>query len=124
MEAPHPDREGGRYITLRRGGGGEPGALWRGVVSLISSMVTRTGVAEGPSRARRAGGPGLFTVRVAPPPPLTRRITITPEILIYYSWAVERGYDGGLGDFLNECVKASFTSKGIEPVMNSPTPGI
>jgi len=133
---PRIKRKGGReYITLRRGDrekslGPYSEERWELIMSMYPHRMyeeyrqrmeaeTAKEYSEKvpPPSRKRSPVSKLLSVTLSKPPPLSTKITVDTRTLLYYQWAVERGYDGTLGDFLNECVYAYFQEKGIEPVI-------
>lgn len=75
-------------------------------------------------RRRDEGGgtwwPKPLTAGIGKPAGIPTTFRIHPEILWYYEWARQRGYDRPLDMFLQECTKAYFRSQGIYPAMVVP----
>ena len=121
-------QDGRKYILLKRGRfakslGPYDERRWEllntaaRAMGVVDREKEEMGEERGEEKGRRITGSSLLSVSVSKPPQLSKSIVLSPETLMYYTWIVEKGYDGTLSDFLNECVKAYFLSKGIEPVM-------
>jgi len=119
--------KGRRYITLKRGRyekslGPYSEERWKLLLSLRPEMERMEddyikNIPEPKTRSQRRAKSSLLNVRLDPPPTLPRSIQLHPRTLAYYEWAVSKGYDKSIGDFLNEVCYAYFLEKGIEPVI-------
>jgi hypothetical protein len=127
--------KGHRYMTLKRGKFEKSLGLFSDEkwARLLSMYPTEEKVveekAEPLSEAERAGrdtyidkvpdlpivkpGRSLMGVGFSPPPSLPRQVTVDTTTLIYYEWFKGKGYNGSLGDFLNETVQAYMMLKGV-----------
>jgi hypothetical protein len=112
---------GKAWITLKRGRfekslGPYSEERW----NLITSMYGRRELPgfRTPYLPKRSSSRGdLLSVSLAPPPSLPRQMGINTRTLMYYEWAKMKGFDGTLGDFLNDVCYAYFLEHGIEPVI-------
>jgi len=69
------------------------------------------------SGAERPSEEALVRSLVSDYTPVVRKVVMNPRILMYYDYARSQGYDGDLGDFINEVVEGYFKERGIKIVV-------
>lgn len=57
---------------------------------------------------------GILRTRLTPPAPIPANIGLDSTTILYYEWARGKGFDGSLGDFLNEVTRSYFRQQGLE----------
>lgn len=57
---------------------------------------------------------GIMRTRLTPPPPVPSNIGLDSTTILYYEWIKGKGFNGSLGDFLNEVTRSYFKIQGIE----------
>jgi hypothetical protein len=118
------------YISLKRGRyekglGPYTDEKWSILVSMYPHKLDERNEGDYLSRVPPAPVPNsrfktrgnLLSVGLAPPPSLPRQMGINTRTLMYYEWAKSKGFDGPLGEFLNDVCYAYFLEHGIEPVI-------
>lgn len=116
--------KGQPYILLRLGERTEKWVCpsseerWAAINKLYNSWLAGKQEKEGATQrgaSQRTGG--LLRAELEKPKAITKSVTLETSTLMWYEWALTKGFRGDLGQFLNEVTKAYFTEKGLELVL-------
>jgi hypothetical protein len=119
--------KGNRYLVLSKGSedkgfGRLDQELWNVVSQLRSGepppATTRRLLTFEEQRDQASRRPsGVLKVKLDKPKAIPSAVTLETSTLMWYEWALTKGFRGDLGQFLNEVTKAYFTEKGLELVL-------